>query len=285
VILGYRELSRALGAAVDARGFPGMADIDSSLLLFAREIASGAGAIVSGECGDAVFCGYPWFIPEKLSLKDGFPWSGTMDLRRAILRRDVFDAIRPDRYAKETFESALEASPKCACDGAEDAKLRALQMLCIRFFMANLQERGLAMCEASSVGIFTPFSDERLVQYVFNVPMELKFLNGEAKGLLREAVKDLLPEKLLRREKTPYPKTHSALYTRDVRAGIAQLLEGENAPVLRVLEPNVLRQLNAAELPASGLPWFGQLMSGPQMLAYVLQVNEWMKKRKIEIAL
>ena len=208
-----------------------------------------------------------------------------MDLRRAILRRDVADVIRPDRYAKETFQFALEAAPKCASDGPEDAKLRALQMLCIQFFMANLQERALAMCEASSVSVYTPFSDERLVEYVFNVPLQLKFLNGEGKGLLREAVKDLLPEKLLRRKKSPYPKTHSALYTRDVRAGIAQLLQDESSPVLRVLEPNVLRQLNAAELPAAGLPWFGQLMSGPQMLAYVLQVNDWMKKRKIEIAL
>ena len=285
VILGYRELSRALGAAVDARGFPGMADIDSSLLLFAREIASGAGAIVSGECGDEVFCGYPWFNPEKLTLAEGFPWSGSMDLRRAVLKRDVIEVIRPDRYAKEAFEAALETVPKCASDGAADAKLRALQTLCIRFFMANLQERALTMCESSSVCVYTPYSDERLVEYVFNVPLELKFLNGEPKGLLREAVKDLLPEQLLRRKKSPYPKTHSALYTQDVRAGIAALLAEENAPVLRVVEPNVLRQLNAADLPAAGLPWFGQLMSGPQMLAYILQVNEWMKKRRIEVVL
>ena len=25
-------------------------------------------------------------------------------------------------------------------------------------------------------------------------------------------------------------------------------------------------------------PWFGQLMAGPQMIAYFLQVNDWMER-------
>ena len=284
VLLGHRALLDALGAAVDARGFPGMADVDSSLLLFAREIGAGTGAVVSGECGDEVFLGYPWFAPERLTLENGFPWSGSMELRRVILKRAIYEDIRPERYAREAFAAARETAPQLPGEGEADAVLRTLQTVCFRYFMANLQERALAMCEASSVQVFTPFSDERLVEYVYNVPGEIKFLNGEVKGLLREAVKDLLPEKLLRRKKSPYPKTYSALYTRDVRAGIAAILADETSPVLRVLEPNVLRQLNAAELPPGGLPWFGQLMSGPQMLAYVIQVNEWMKKRRIEIS-
>lgn len=285
VVLDHRALSRALASAVDARGFPGMADVDTSLLLFAREIAAGTGAVLSGECGDEVFCGYPWFDPARISLENGFPWSGSMDLRRVILRREILEKIRPAHYAQEAFEAARETVPVLPGEGAEDAKLRVLQTICFRYFMQNLQERALTMCEASSVAVFTPYCDERLVEYVYNVPGEMKFLNGEVKGLLREAVKDLLPEKLLRRKKSPYPKTYSALYTRDIRAGIAAILENADSPVLRVLEPNVLKQLNAAELPAGGLPWFGQLMSGPQMLAYIIQVNEWMKKRRIVLSI
>ncbi len=285
IVLDHRALADALGAAADARGFPGMADVDASLLLFAREIATGTGAVLSGECGDEVFLGDPWFAPEHLTLENGFPWSGSMDLRRVILKRAICEEVRPERYAREAFDAARETVPRLAGEGERDASLRILQTICFRYFMANLQERALAMCEASSLQIFTPFCDERLVEYVYNVPGEMKFLNGECKGLLREAVKDLLPEKLLRRKKSPYPKTYSALYTRAVRAGIAALLDDGDSPVLRVLEPNVLRQLNAAELPPGGLPWFGQLMSGPQMLAYILQVNAWMQKRKIEISL
>ena len=32
-----------------------------------------------------------------------------------------------------------------------------------------------------------------------------------------------------------------------------------------------------------GKPWYGQLMAGPQMMAYVLQINYWMKAYDIEL--
>lgn len=285
IILGHGELCRSLGAAVDARGFPGMADIDSSLLLFARKFSGAAGNIVSGECSDEVFCGYPWFAEDKITLDDGFPWSGSMELRRVILKKDVAEILKPDRYAFETFRDALETAPRVIGECEADAKLRALQWLCIRFFMSNLQERALCMCERSAVNVYTPFCDERLAEYVWNAPRDIKFLGGECKGLLRAAVKDLLPEKLLRRRKSPYPKVYSAQYTCNVKLAIMDMLNDSTAPVMKVLDADVIRQLNSSELPAGGLPWFGQLMSGPQMLAYIWQVNEWMRTRKVDIAL
>lgn len=285
IILGHEELCRSLGAAVDARGFPGMADVDSSLLLFAREFSGAIGDIVSGECSDEVFCGYPWFAEEEITLEGGFPWSGSMELRRAILKKDAAEILRPERYAFETFRNALETAPRVIGECEADAKLRALQWLCFRFFMSNLQERALCMCEASAVNVYTPFCDERLAEYVWNTPGKIKFMGGERKGLLRAAMKDLLPEKLLRRKKSPYPKVYSAQYTHSVKQAIMDMLSDSASPVMRVLDADVIRRLCSDELPANGLPWFGQLMSGPQMLAYIWQVNEWMRARKIDIAL
>lgn len=285
IILGHGELCRSLGAAVDARGFPGMADIDSSLLLFAREFSGATSDIVSGECSDEVFCGYPWFAADKITLDAGFPWSGSMELRRAILKKDVAEILKPDRYAFESFRNALETAPRVIGEDEADAKLRALQWLCFKFFMSNLQERALCMCERSAVNVYTPFCDERLAEYVWNAPRDIKFLGGECKGLLRAAVKDLLPEKLLRRKKSPYPKVYSAQYTCNVKLSILDMLSDSAAPVMKVLDADVIRQLNSSELPAGGLPWFGQLMSGPQMLAYIWQVNEWMRTRKVDIVL
>ena len=30
-------------------------------------------------------------------------------------------------------------------------------------------------------------------------------------------------------------------------------------------------------------PWFGQLMNGPQLMAYLIQVNQWLEKYRPEI--
>lgn len=285
VIIDYASLADSLGAAVEARGFPGMADIDSSLLLFGRSISAHSNAVISGECGDEVFCGYPWFNPEKLSLENGFPWSGSMELRGVILKKEVREAMKIEKYARDAFLKAIESVPRVPGESEEDTKIRKLQAACFKFFMSNLQERALCMCALSAVDVYTPFSDERLVEYVWNVPGSMKFLNGETKGLLREAVSDLLPEKLLRRRKSPYPKVYSPLYTQRVKEMINRLLADKNAPIFKVVDRAVLKQLCEAELPAGGLPWFGQLMSGPQMLAYIWQVNYWMETRKVEISI
>ena len=285
VILDYSELASTLGAAVEARGFPGMADIDSSLLLFGKAISNHTNNVVSGECGDEVFCGYPWFKREKIAPEKGFPWSGSMELRSSILKKDAAVLMKPEKYARETFLKAYESVPRVPGESKEDDILRRMQSVCFRFFMSNLQERALCMCAASAVTVLTPFSDERLVEYVWNVPGDIKFLNGETKGLLREAVSDLLPEKLLRRRKSPYPKVYSPLYTRRIREMIKEMLSDKNEPVFKVVEHSVIKQLADSDLPAGGFPWFGQLMSGPQMLAYIWQVNYWLKTRRIEISI
>mgnify|MGYP002243293026 CR=1 FL=1 len=61
VTLDSEALAAALLEAVDARDLPGMADVDSSLLLFCREIRKTATVALSGECADEIFGGYPWY--------------------------------------------------------------------------------------------------------------------------------------------------------------------------------------------------------------------------------
>ena len=283
IILDHSQLSGTLGAAMEARGFPGMADIDSSLLQFAAQFSGSVNDIVSGECGDEVFCGYPWFDREKMDDMRGFPWSGSMPLRRSVLKKDVAEILHIERYAAEAFTDAMETAPRLPGESRNDARLRALQWVCFRYFMSNLQERALCMCEKSMVNVYTPFCDERLAAYVWNTPRNIKFLGGEVKGLLRAAVKDLLPERLLRRRKSPYPKVYSVDYTADVKLMMLEMLSDSASPILKVIDERAVRAMTAEKLPANGLPWFGQLMSGPQMLAYLWQVNEWMRTRRVEL--
>ena len=53
-----------LTEAVHVRDLPGMADVDSSLLWFCKEIKQDFVVGLSGECADEIFGGYPWFHRE-----------------------------------------------------------------------------------------------------------------------------------------------------------------------------------------------------------------------------
>lgn len=285
VELTQTALAQALEEAVDARGFPGMADVDSSLLLFARAIAPQARFVLSGECGDEVFGGYPWFRDARSLNAEAFPWSGSLELRAGVLKRRVRDKLKIREYVREALAGAVGRVEHLAGESAQDRCLRTMQHMCFEFFMTNLQERAVAMCEHCHLEVLTPFSDERLVQYVYNVPWEMKFLGGREKGLLREAVGPLLPESLRYRKKSPYPKTCNPEYARIVSGMTQRMLAEKTNPLVQLLDVRALEKLAASELSPTDTPWFGQLMAGPQMLAYLWQVNAWMRGRHAEITL
>ena len=285
VELTQASLAQALEEAVDARGFPGMADVDSSLLLFARRIAPQARFALSGECGDEVFGGYPWFRDAHSISGESFPWSGSLELRAGVLKRRVREKLDIREYVRGALSEAVSRVEHLPHESAEGRCLRTMQHMCFAFFMANLQERALAMCEHSHLGVLTPFADERLVQYVYNVPWEMKFMGGREKGLLREAAGALLPESLRYRRKSPYPKTCDPAYARIVCGMVQGMLAEKKSPILQLVDARALEKLAASDLSPAQTPWFGQLMAGPQMLAYLWQVNAWLAGRHAEVAL
>lgn len=284
-VLEQAALADALETAVSARGFPGMADIDSSLLLFAGKIAPEVPAVVSGECGDEVFGGYPWFRGSAPLNNDAFPWSGSLALRESILRPEVRARLDLRRYVREAMTAAIEQT---GIDGAPDdreVRLQRMQLICFRFFMANLQERAVRMCGYHALKVLTPLCDDRLVQYIFNVPWKMKFMNGQEKGLFRAAVRDLMPPALNARKKSPYPKTCSPIYTEIIRGLTMALLTDREAPILEWIDKDRVRSIAESSLDPAATPWFGQLMAGPQMLAYLWQVNAWMRERNVTVTL
>ena len=282
-MLTQRDLAKGLDRAMSLRGFPGMADIDSSLMLFAEQIARFDVCVVSGECGDEVFGGYPWF--KGAAPLEDFPWSGSLELRESLLRSELRETLRLKEYVADVFAARRAMADPGPGFEPNERRLRTLQRLCFEFFMPNLQERARRMCDGAGLEVLTPLCDERLVQYVYNVPWKMKFMGGQEKGLFREAVADLLPEKLLRRTKSPYPKTCSPEFSGIVRSMALRLTEDVDAPIFELIDRKRLKRLAQSELNPVDTPWFGQLMAGPQLLGYLWQVNSWLRDRDVHIEL
>lgn len=281
VMLDQQDLASALGRAVSLRGFPGMADIDTSLLLFSREIARYSRNVVSGECGDEVFGGYPWFRGE--AALEGFPWSGSLALRESLLLPEWRERLRLREYVGDMFSARRAMADPGGAYAPKERRLKTMQKLCFEYFMTNLQERAVRMCEGAGVRVLTPLCDERLAQYVYNVPWDMKFMNGQEKGLFRAAVGDLLPEKLLRRTKSPYPKTCSPEFGELMRRMTLRMTGDPDQPIFRVVDRSRVAALVESDLDPVETPWFGQLMAGPQLLGYLWQVNRWMRERNVQL--
>ena len=272
-----KTVAKALISATEARDFPGQADIDSSLLYFCSEVKKRHTVALSGECADEIFGGYPWFYRSEMLYRDFFPWIHA-PLERAKLFNESFSlASEGYEYLSNEYKKFIRSCPTLPSDSESMKTSRIATCLSVQYFMTSLLERKDRMSMYSGLEVRVPFADHRILEYVYNVPWEIKFENGVEKALLRRAMKDWLPDKILYRKKSPYPKTHNPLYKQLVTDMLKMRLSKKGI-LSDVLEKEVLRDVLSGE----DVTWFGQLMSTPQLIAWLIQFDYWAEKYNVD---
>ncbi|MFZ7133790.1 MAG: asparagine synthase (glutamine-hydrolyzing) [Eubacteriales bacterium] len=282
ILLEHNPLVEALDESVIARDLPGMADVDSSLFLFCKEIKKHATVALSGECADEIFGGYPWYTREEDLNALTFPWAKSVGFRTQILNGSL-NTLPLEEYVKTKYEDTLKKVPKLQGESIIEQKQREMFYLNIKWFMLTLLNRKDRMSMRNSLEVRVPFADYRLAEYAFNIPKDYKLIHGREKGLLREALKEFLPEIITNRKKSPYPKTHHPLYTTIVQKKLLELLLDKTSPILDIINKDYVLSLANNSGSNFSVPWYGQLMMGPQVMAYLVQVNFWLKHYKVRI--
>ena len=278
------SLADSLYEAVDAKDLPGMVDVDSSLLYFCREVKKRHVVALSGECADEIFGGYPWFHKKEAFEGHCFPWSPDLSVRTSLLKPEIAEALNLEEYVNRRYEESVAAVPALDGEDPQEKRRREISFLNINWFMTTLLDRKDRMSMASGLEVRVPYADHRIVEYVFNAPWSYKCHNGIGKSLLRDAAADWLPEDVRMRKKSPYPKTHNPGYEQLLKQRLTRVMLDETEPIHQLVAPEAVEKLLAAKSDY-GKPWFGQLMAGPQMIAYLLQMNYWLKKNQKSLTL
>ena len=285
IVIDTPELASYLEDAMIARDMPGMADIDSSLLLFCKNVKKEMTVSLTGECADEIFGGYPWFFREDALNSNTFPWSIAIDERQNLLNPVIDKKVNLKEYIDYRYNESLNEVEILDTDTEETKEKRKISHLTLNWFMQTLLDRSDRMAMYNGFELRVPFCDYRLAEYVWNIPWEMKALNGREKGLLRYACRDFLPNEIVDRKKSPYPKTHNPNYLAKVKSMLTDIMDKPNAPINNLLNRKYILDILNTDGKAFSRPWFGQLMTGPQLMAYLCQVNMWLERYqpKIEI--
>ena len=274
-LLTPEELLDALEDATIARDLPGMADVDFSLLVFCRQIREHVKVALSGECADEIFGGYPWYRDPNVRNTNGFPWAQNTQHRASFLAPWIKQTVSPYEYVNSAYESTINQADILPGTSPLEKRMKQMVNLNYYWFMQTLLDRKDRMSMYSGLEVRVPFCDYRIAEYMYAVPWEFKDHGGYEKGLLRYAMRRHIPDEILWRKKSPYPKTHDPLYTTLVKDRMQMLLQDNESPLLQIVNKESLNQLMEGELQ---WPWYGQLMQMPQTIAYMLQIDFWMRK-------
>ncbi len=279
-VLSPQQLIGAIEDTTAARDLPGMADVDASLNLFCGEIRHRVTVALSGECADEIFGGYPWYRDPAIRNAEGFPWAQTTHQRSAFLAPWVKEGLDPEAYVMDHYQQTVRQADILPENSPQERRMKEMVNLNFRWFMQTLLDRKDRMSMYHGLEVRVPFCDHRIAEYMYGVPWDFKDHEGREKGLLRHAVRGLLPDAVLYRKKSPYPKTHDPEYERLAAGWLQQILEDPQAPIYRIVSKQALQDLLTQDFP---WPWYGQLMRRPQTIVYMLQINFWLKHYSVRI--
>lgn len=276
------ELYNYLFEAVEARDLPCMADVESSMLYFCGLVAGHHKVALTGECADEIFGGYPWFHKKECFEADCFPWSMDFGPRTMLLKEEVLTQLPLEEYAKAAYHKTVAETPRLEGEASEEKRRREISYLNLKWFMQTLLDRMDRTSMSVGLEARVPFADYRIIEYLWNVPWKMKCHDGIVKGLLRSAGEKYLPHDVLYRRKSPYPKTYDPAYENLLKARVRELLHTPDAPIRTLIDTKKTESYLCCPSDYSR-PFYGQLMAGPQLLAYFLQVNYWLEHYNIRL--
>ena len=282
VMVDTPALLESLLAPLYAHDYPTAGQMTSSLYLLFQAMKQEATVALSGESADEVFGGYPWFHSDAALRIQSFPWlplvNGQSESGLSWLSADVMEKARPFVYIDRQYRQAIAEVPRLEGEETLAAKKRELFYLNLAYFLPFLLDRKDRMSMATGFEVRVPFCDYRLVQYVWNIPWEMKAVDGIEKGILRRAFAHVLPEDVRNRRKSAYPTVQNPVYDHATRDWTLEILDDANAPIQPLLDTRVVRALAESDAP---LP--PNLVVSP--FERIIQINEWLKKYEVTLVL
>ncbi|HEY4453345.1 MAG TPA: asparagine synthase (glutamine-hydrolyzing) [Pseudonocardiaceae bacterium] len=264
-----------------------LGDMDTSNYVTCRVIRERSTVALVGEVADEIFGGYNWMFNPAAVNGDTFPWvvneasqpGARNGQGRGLFERGLMQKLDMNEFYRDSYRQTLAQAPHQDGEDATERRMRDVTYLTLKRWMPLLLDRGDRLSMAHGLENRVPFADHRLVQYLYNAPWAFKTFDGREKSLLRAAVRELLPDSVLERKKSPWPVTQDPTYTAALHREVAAILADNDSPALPFLDPAAAAAMrDRPEGPATDWP-------SRMNLEMALQFDSWMRHYNVEFAL
>jgi asparagine synthase (glutamine-hydrolysing) len=257
ISLNIGELAdqRLRATTVRAWDMPSAAgDMNTSLYMLFRAIREHSTVALSGEAADEVFGGYSWFYLPQIIEAETFPWLALLTQASTsyeLFDRELLDKLDMPAFVADSYRTALAEVPHVDGQDHHERRMRELCYFHLTRFVQWLLDRKDRISMAVGLEVRVPFCDHRLAQYAFNTPWSYKTFDGREKSLLRAAARELVPESILNRPKSPYPAVQDPAYEQHLRDELGRHLTSGEAPIARLLDQDAVHEVVSSPVEKS----------------------------------
>lgn len=255
-----------------ARDLPTGSQLDVSLMHLFKAVKGGATVALSGEAGDELFGGYVWHWGQPIghggvARPASFPWIA------ADLKFGTRPHLDPQAYLRRRHEDAKKEVPLLDGDSEEVHRWCEAVYFGITRWLPYLLERKDRLGMRASVEGRVPFCDQTLVDYSFNIPLEMQKAHGVEKTVLRHAFKDLLPPSIFERKKSAFPYYENPYYQASINERVLAIVAENSSPALDVYDRTYFENVLKAGVKNIDRYEFEKL----------IQMDGWMREYHIRI--
>jgi asparagine synthase (glutamine-hydrolysing) len=277
VTLDTSALAPVVPSTLAARDTPSLGQFDASMYLLFEQVRRRSTVALSGEAADEVFGGYPWFFDPNTVWCDTFPWLGAAPRLTDYLAPDVSARIQPRDDEHDRYTTMMARVPRLAGETELQARMREVLHLSLQGPLMYLLDRKDRMSMAVGLEVRVPFCDHVLLEYVWNVPWQMKIADGREKSLLRAAVHDLLPPDVLWRPKSAYPATFAPDYAKSVRADLAASLDSPDSRIRDLVDADKLRDVSGGETAMM------TMADNLHFILPIIEVDRWLRTYNVSL--
>jgi asparagine synthase (glutamine-hydrolysing) len=283
VMLDSADLIENHLVPLHAHDLPAGGQIETSLYLLFKEMKRHATVALSGESADEVFGGYPWFKP---MIENGLSEMPGTTSRLSLLHPEIEQQLNIPEYVERRNQENLAETPLHPDDDALTIRMRQTFYWHLTRFLPMLLNRKDRMSMMVGFEVRVPFCDYRLVEYVWNIPWPMKTIDGMEKGILRRALKGLLPDDARTRKKSAYPSTHNPVFYQALQEWALRILDNPQEPIHQLLDTdkarNIITHVNNISAPPGS-------MSANEIKGFlfdrIIQTNAWLKDYHVSVKL
>jgi len=279
------ELLENLLVSLRAFDLPGTGQLQASLYLLLKAAKKNAIVALAGEGANEVFGGYGWFHSKDVVAVEAFPWDAMVagqdakmrEKRYAWLSKEVREKIQLEAYNTRRYQEAIAEVPRLEEEDAHSARMRELVYLNLTRFLPMRLDRQDRMGKTVGFEVRVPYCDYRLVEYVWNIPWEMKTVGNIEKGILRQTFADVLPDDVRNRRKSGFPSSQNPSYLQAVQDWALHILDEPNSPILPLIDTGIVRAIAEGKMPIRMGDWKGYLFER------IIHINTWLEEYHVTV--